>query len=100
MASTASVKGRVTGAGRSRGGPASGADSAPQRFPGCDDFATVVMAAMAAHMMRTLQLAAIAALRIGFVRQSMVAPAHAPAGRRGLSLGYSHGTTPLFLRCR
>src|ERR1700730_8678373 len=94
MASTAGVTGPVPGDSGSRRDPPSGPDCAPERLPGCDDFASVVIATMAADVVRALQLAAIAAFRMGLMRQRLVTPAHPRARRRGLSLWYSHGTVP------
>jgi hypothetical protein len=68
MASTASVKAQVTGEGEARRDPASDADSAPQRLAGRDDFTAVIMTAMAAHVMRALQLAAIGTFGVRLVR--------------------------------
>src|SRR3954468_2297482 len=70
----------------------SGSDGAPQRLSGCDNFPPVIVAAMAANVVRPLQLAAIAAFGIGLLRQRLMAAAHAAAGGGGLSLGYGHGT--------
>jgi len=53
------------------------------------------MAAMAADVVRTLQLAAIAAFGMSFRRQRLMAAAHTGARRGGLSLRNSHGTKPL-----
>ena len=69
MASTASVKGPVvTGKPEAGRDPASDPDSAPQRLPGCDHLAPIVMPAMAAHVMRPLLLAAVGALGMSLVR--------------------------------
>ena len=61
-ANVASVKGRSTDGRRTRS--ASGADGALQRLAGGDHLAPVVMAAMAADMVRALQLAAVRALGV------------------------------------
>src|SRR6478752_9951877 len=95
MASTASVNGPVIGWSDACRSPISDPYSAPQRLARCDDLAPVVVAAMAAHVMRPLQLAAIRALGVGLRRQRMVAAAHAPAGRGGFSLRNGHGPLPL-----
>ena len=84
-----------TGGPSARRDPASGPDSAPQRLPGCNHFAPVVMATMAADVVGPLQLATVGAFRMRLVRQRLVAAAHAGAGRGGLSLRYGHGTAPL-----
>ena len=42
--------------------------SAPQRLASRDHFAPIVMAAMAAHVMRTLQFSAVGALGMRLVR--------------------------------
>jgi hypothetical protein len=76
MASTASVKVAVTGEPEARRARDSGPDSASERLAGCHDFAPVVMAAMAADVMRPLQLATIGALGMGFLGHRMVAAAH------------------------
>jgi hypothetical protein len=76
MASTASVKGPVTGAPEKRRDPASDPDSAPQRLAGCDNFAPVVMATMAAYVVRPLQFAAVGAFGMSLLRQRLVAAAH------------------------
>ena len=49
-------------------GAASGPDGVLKRLASRDNFPTVVMAAMAAYVMRPFQFAAISALRMGFVR--------------------------------
>ncbi len=54
------------------------------------NFAVVIMAAMAANMVRTLQLPAIAALGMGFRTQSQMAAAHASARRRGFTFRNGH----------
>jgi hypothetical protein len=79
-------------------GAASGANGVLERLAGRDHFPAVVMAAMAANMMRALQFAAIAALPMSFDGQSLVAAPHAPAGRRGLTFRNSHGTRSLLSR--
>lgn len=56
------------------------------------DFTAVIMAAMSAHMMRALQLAAIAALDIRGSRKRVMRTAHVALGGRGLSFGDSHVT--------
>ena len=71
MASTASVKVAVNGRPAARRGPESGPDSALQRLAGGDDLAPVIVAAMAADVVRPLQLAAIRALGVRLVRQRL-----------------------------
>jgi hypothetical protein len=58
--------------------------------PNRDDFAPVVVAAGVAQVVRTLELAAVLAFGKRVYRQSIVAAAHAPAGRGGFSFGDSH----------
>jgi hypothetical protein len=41
-----------------------------------DNFTAIIMAAMAANMVRALQLATVAAFRMRFVRQRFVATTH------------------------
>jgi hypothetical protein len=53
------------------------------------------MAAMAADMMGPLGFPAILAFRVRFVRQRLMAAAHAGTRRGGLSLWYGHGQAPL-----
>jgi len=48
------------------------------------------MAASVAHMVRTLQFAAIRAFLKGFDLQRIMATTHAALGRRSFSLGDSH----------
>jgi len=79
-----------------RSGPASGPDSASQRLPSRDHFASVVVAAMATYVVGPLQFTAVGALSMRLVRQRLVAAAHPRAGRGGLSLRYGHGTEPPF----
>jgi hypothetical protein len=81
-------------------GVGSGSDSVLKRLAGRDHFPAVVMAAMAANVMGTLQFAAVVALRMGFHGQSLMAAPHAPAGRRRLTFRNSHGTRSfLTARC-
>ena len=97
MASIASVYEPVKAAsGTRRFLPASGSDCALQRIAGSDHFTAIVMSAMAANMVRALELPAVAAFRMLFMRQRLMAAAHASAGGGSFSLGYSHGTRPLF----
>jgi hypothetical protein len=65
-------------------------DRALDVLAGGNDFPTVVMAAMAADVMRALQFAAIAALGVRLDHQGLMAPAHAFAGRAGFTLRYGH----------
>ena len=60
-------------------GVASGANGVLERLASRDHLATVVVAAMAADMVGTFQLAAVAALRMGLVRQRLMAASHTPA---------------------
>lgn len=60
-------------------GVTSGADGVLKRLAGRDHLATVVVAAMAADVVGTLQFATIAALRMGFLRQSLMAASHSSA---------------------
>ncbi len=60
-------------------GVASGADGVLQRLARCNDLTAVVVAAMAADVVRALQLAAVAAFGIGFMRQRLMAAPHSPA---------------------
>jgi hypothetical protein len=52
-------------------------DSTLQRLAGLNDLATVIMAALAADVMRALQLAAVPALVVRLGRKRLMAPAHA-----------------------
>jgi len=60
-------------------GVTSGADGVLQRLAGGNHFATVIVAAVAADVMGALQFAAVAAFRMGLVRQSLMAASHTPA---------------------
>jgi hypothetical protein len=60
-------------------GVASGADGVLERLASRNHLAPVVVAAMAADVVRTLQLAAVAAFGMGFVRQRLMAAPHSPA---------------------
>ena len=60
-------------------GVTSGADGVLQRLASRNHLAAIVVAAMAADVMGTLQLAAVAALGVGFLRQRLMAAAHAAA---------------------
>jgi hypothetical protein len=55
----------------------SDADSALQRLAGSNDFATIVVATVRAHMVRALQLAAVRALGVSLGGQSLMAATHA-----------------------
>jgi hypothetical protein len=55
-----------------------------------DNFAIVVMAAMGADMVRALQLTAIAAFRMGFGAQCLMAAAHASARWGGFTFWNGH----------
>jgi hypothetical protein len=60
-------------------GVTSGADGVLERLASRDHLTAVIVAAMAADMVRTLQLAAVAAFCMGFVRQRLMAASHTPA---------------------
>jgi hypothetical protein len=60
-------------------GVTSGADGVLKRLACRDNLASVIVAAVAADVMGALQFAAIAAFRVGFVRQSLMAASHSPA---------------------
>jgi hypothetical protein len=60
-------------------GVTSGAHGVLQRLASRDHLAAVVVAAMAANMVGTLQLATIAALGMGLMRQRLMAASHTPA---------------------
>lgn len=70
---------------------ASDADGVLEGLASRDDFATVIVPAMRADMMRALQFAAVAAICMRLNGQSMVAATHTLARRRGLSFGDGHG---------
>ena len=71
-----------------------GPNRAFERFAGTHDLTAVVVTAMAADVVRTLQLPAIAALGEGLALDGVVATTHSPAGRRRLSLGNGHRRNP------
>ena len=75
--------------------PLSGADRSLQRLAGGCDFTAIIMSAMAADMMRALEFATVGAFGMCRNAQRGVAATHATTGRRGFSLGYSHGPGPL-----
>jgi hypothetical protein len=81
-------------------GVASDADGVLERLTGRDHFTAVIMAAMAADMVGAPQFAAIAALGMGFQRQSLMAAPHTPAGRRRLTFRNSHGTKSFVNRAK
>jgi hypothetical protein len=60
-------------------GVMSGANGVLQRLASRDHLAAVVVAAMAANVVRTLQLAAVAAFGMGFMRQRLMAASHSSA---------------------
>src|SRR5450759_287182 len=105
MASTASVKLALIAGRPARQASASstrapsplvsGPNSALQRLASGNDLAAVVMAAVAAHMVRPLQLAAVRALGMRLGAQGKMAATHTRPRRRGFSLGNGHGTAPL-----
>jgi hypothetical protein len=70
----------------------SGANGVLKRLAGRDHFAAIVVAAMAADVMRAFQLTAVAAFRMSLVRQRLMAATHPPARRRRLTFRNSHGT--------
>lgn len=78
-------------------GPGAGSDPdcALKRLARCDDFTTVVVAAMAAQMVWALQLTAITAICVRFGPQCIVAAAHPATGWRGFLFWNGHGTAPL-----
>jgi hypothetical protein len=57
---------------------------------GGNNLAAIVVATRIAHMVRTLQFAAVRAFLKGFDLQRIVATTHAALGRRSFSLGDSH----------
>ncbi|GEN59370.1 hypothetical protein ANI02nite_12540 [Acetobacter nitrogenifigens DSM 23921 = NBRC 105050] len=59
------------------GGRFSGANCDLKRLAGGDDFTAVVVSAVAADVVRTLQLAAVSAFSAGFDAKSLVAATHA-----------------------
>jgi hypothetical protein len=61
-----------------RGGM-SGADRVLQRLARRHDLAAVIVTAMAANVMRPLELATVAALRVSLLRQSLMAASHSSA---------------------
>ena len=71
------------------------ADRTFKRLASRHDLAPVIVAAMAANVVRPLQLAAVAALRVGLRDQRLVRTPHPPPRGRGFLLRNSHGTTPL-----
>ncbi len=73
----------------------SDADDALGGLAGSHDFAVIVMAAMRAHVMRALQLTAIAALGMALGAQSQMAAPHASTRRGGFTLGNSHNENAL-----
>jgi hypothetical protein len=87
-----SVAGDITIAGR-KSGPNRAFESLARAY----NLTAVIMAAVAADVVRALEFAAIAALGMRFGRDRMVAATHALAGRRGLSLGNGHCRNPF--RC-
>lgn len=61
-------------------GVTSDADGVVKRLAaGSDHFAAVVVAAMAADVVGAFQLTAVAAVRMGFMRQSLMAASHTSA---------------------
>jgi hypothetical protein len=60
-------------------GVASGANGVLKRLAGRHHFPAIVMAAMAADVMRAFQLATIAALGMRFVRQRLMTASHTSA---------------------
>jgi hypothetical protein len=57
--------------------PKSDADSALQRLAGGNDFTTIIVATVRAHMVRALQLATVRALGVSLGGQSLMAATHA-----------------------
>jgi hypothetical protein len=60
-------------------GVTSGANGVLERLASRDHFTAVIVAAMAANMVGTLQLAAVAAFSMGFLRQRLMAASHTSA---------------------
>ena len=79
-------------------GVTSGADGVLERLASRNHLTAVIMAAMAANMVGTLQLAAVAAFSMGFVRQRLMAASHASARGRRLTFRNSHGTESFVIR--
>jgi hypothetical protein len=65
-------------------------DDALGGLAGFHNFAVVVVSAMAADVVRALELAAIAAFSMGFGPQSQMAAAHAGTRRGGFTFRNSH----------
>lgn len=72
---------RLFGIGHERGRARSGANGNLKRLASAHDLTAIIMAAMAADMVRALQLAAVAAFGKARGAQGMVRAAHATAGR-------------------
>jgi hypothetical protein len=79
-------------------GVASNADGVLKRFASRDHFTAVIVAAMAANVMRALQFAAVIALGMGLPRQRLVAAPHPRTRGRRLTFRNSHGTESFFRR--
>ncbi|AFW01961.1 hypothetical protein NBRC3257_0154 [Gluconobacter thailandicus NBRC 3257] len=77
----------------------SGADGRLQALACCNNFTSIVMAAVAANVMRALQLTAVRAFSMCLCLQGMVAATHTSTGRRGLSFGDGHGFYASFCFC-
>ena len=75
----------------------SGPHGALQCLAGSHDLTAIIMAAMAANMVRALQFAAVRAFRMGLAAQRQMAATHTRTRRRGFSLRNGHGTAPLRL---
>src|SRR5580698_6077095 len=76
-------------------GGTSGTDRVLERLTSRDHFAAIIMAAMTTDVMGPLEFTAVAALRMGFLRQRLMAATHSRAGRRRLAFRNSHAPSPL-----
>jgi hypothetical protein len=79
-----------------RPGGSSGANGVLERLTRGNHFAAVIVAAVAADVMGALQFAAVAALGVGLVRQSLMAAPHSPARGRRLTFRNSHGSESFY----
>jgi hypothetical protein len=73
----------------------SGAYGYLQRLTGGNHFTPIVMAAMAADVVRALQLTAVRAFSESLDAECFVAATHTTTRRRSFSFGYSHEPEPL-----
>ena len=81
-------------------GEPSDADSVLKRLAGRDHLTAIIVAAVAADVMGAFQFAAIAAFRVGFYWQSLMAAPHPRAGRRRLTFRNSHGTESFVIQAK